>query len=264
MNISRTNTNGRLLEQLTTMQQRRQERLASGKRIAQAADDSAGLAIAKRLEAQSRSIGQGERNLADGQSMLRTAEGSLQSSQNSLTRMRELSIQAQNGTLNAGDREIIQQEYDQLAAQITQTAGGTNFGGRALLDGSVSGAEAVTITDGTGGETDIEIGDASATALGVQSLSVGDPNTLAALDSAQDLLSSERARLGAVDNTFSRQISRLSSARINSEEARARIEDVDFAKAVSESARDQILIDMTIAGQRMSDQGRGSALNLLG
>tara|TARA_R110002072_G_scaffold241027_10_gene399722 strand:- start:3162 stop:3956 length:795 start_codon:yes stop_codon:yes gene_type:complete len=264
MNISRTNTAGSFLEQVAQMHQRRQERLASGKRIARAADDSAGLAIAKRLEANSRGLAQGERNVADGQSMARTAEGSLQSSQDSLIRMRELTIQAQNGTLNAGDRDIIQQEFDQLAAQITQTAGGTNFGGRALLDGSASGADAITITDGNGGETAIEIGDASAAALGVQGLSVGDPNTLAALDGAQNTLSSERARLGAVDNTFSRQISQLSAARISAEAARSRIEDVDVAKAAAESARDRILMEMSVAGQRISDEGRGRVLDLLG
>lgn len=264
MNVNPIGSHSRFLELVQMLQERRQQRLASQKRIAQAADDSAGLAIAKRLEAQTRGLAQGERNVADGQSLVRAAEGSLQSSQDALTRMRELSIQAQNGTLNAGDRAIIQQEYDQLAAQITQTAGGTSFGGRTLLDGSVDGSDAVTITDGQGGATDIEIADASATALGVQSLDVSDPNTLAAIDSAQDLLSSERARLGAVDNTFSRQISQLSSARINSEEARSRIEDLDLASEMAASTRDQLLIDLSVARQRIADRGGGSTLDLFG
>src|SRR5690606_12885402 len=99
-----------------------------------------------------------------------------------LGRMRELSIQAQNGTLSAGDRDVIQQEYDQLAEQLSQTAGGTNFGGRQLLDGSASGNNSIAITDGNGGTTSIEIGDASAAALGVQGQNVADPNTIAALD----------------------------------------------------------------------------------
>ena len=77
------------------------------------------------------------------------------------------------------------------------------------------------------------------------------------------MLSSERARLRAVGSTFSRQISQPSTARIKFEEARARIEDVDIAKAVSKSVRDQILSDMTVAGQRISGQGRGRALDLL-
>ena len=254
----------RHLEQLAELQQRNQERLASGRRIARASDDSAGLAIAKRLEAVVRGTAQGERNVADGQSVVRTADASLQSNQDAISRMRELSVQAQNGTLNASDRDTIQQEYDQLAAQSTQTAGGTNFGGRTLLDGSVGGDEAIAITDGQGGSTDIEIGDASAAGLGVQGLNVADPNTLAALDAAQGSLASERARLGALDNTFSRQQAQLSSARVNAEEARSRIEDVDVARAVADSTRDRILTDLTLAGQRISDSSRGRVMDLLG
>lgn len=254
----------RYLEQLARLQQRQQERLASGRRIARAADDSAGLAIARRLEATVRGTAQGERNVADGQSIVRIADSSLQTSQDALGRMRELTIQAQNGTISANDRDIIQQEYDQLAAQLTQTSAGVNFGGRALLDGSASGSDAITITDGTSGETAIDIGEASATALGVQGLDVSDPTTLTSLDDAQAMLASERARLGAIDNTFSRQISQLSSSRIHAEEARSRIEDVDIAQAVATSTRDRILMDLTLAGQRTSEQGRRRVLDLLG
>ena len=251
------------LDQLAALQQRQQERLASGRRIARAADDSAGLAIARRLEAAVRGTEQGERNVADGQSLARIAEGSLQSSQDTLGRMRELSIQAQNGTLSNGDRSVIQQEFDQLAMQLNQTASSVNFGGRNLLDGSASGGDAIAISDGNGGSTAIEIADASAAALGVQGLDVGNASTIDALDSAQGLLASERARLGSLDNTFTRQLSQLSSSRINQEEARSRIEDVDVARAVAESTRDRILMDLTLAGQRMSDRSRGRVLDLL-
>lgn len=254
----------RFLESLATMRDRRQQQLGSGKRIAQAADDSAGLAIAKRLEAAVRGTAQGERNLADGQSMVRTAEGSLQSSHDTISRMRELSVQAQNGTLTQGDRDVIQQEYDQLSAQLTQTAGGTSFAGRTLLDGSASGDQSVVITDGNGGETNIEIGDASAAGLGVQGRSVADPDTLSALDGAQAMLASERARLGALDNTMARQQSQLATSRVNAEAARSRIEDLDVAKAVSESTRDRLLQDLAMGGHRMAEANRGRVLDLLG
>jgi len=256
--------NQRFLELLATMRERRQQQMSSGKRIAQAADDSAGLAIAKRLEAEVRGSAQGERNIADGQSMVRVAEGALQTSQDTIGRMRELSIQAQNGTLSDADRDVIQQEYDQLSEQLTQTSGSTSFGGRTLLDGSVSGDEAVTITDGNGGETKIEIGDASASSLGVQGLSVSDPNTLTALDNAQEMLNSERASLGTLDNTMQRQQDQLAASRITADAARSRIEDLDMAKAVSETTRDRIMTGMTIESMKMSELNRGRILDLLG
>jgi len=261
--IQRTDYQQRFREQLEALQQRTRERLAAGRRIVRAADDSAGLAISKRLEAAVRGNAQGERNVADGRSLVRTAESSLQTSQDTVARMRELSIQAQNGTLSAVDRDVIQQEYDQLAAQLDQTSQSTNFGGRALLDGSVSGSGAIRITDGDGGDTDIEIADAGAAALGVQGLDVSDPNSIAALDAAQDQLSSQRARLGALDNTFSRQEQQLATERINAEEARSRIEDADIAREVAESTRTRILTDLTLAGQRIADGNRGRVMELL-
>ena len=263
LSIQRTDYQQRYREQLEALQERTRERLAAGRRIVRAADDSAGLAISKRLEAAVRGNAQGERNLADGRSLVRTAEASLQASQDTIGRMRELGIQAQNGTLSAADRDVIQQEYDQLAAQLDQTARGANFGGRNLLDGSVQGAGAIRITDGDGGDTDVEIADAGAAALGVQGLDVSDPGSIAALDAAQDRLSNQRAQLGALDNTFSRQEQQLATERINAEEARARIEDVDVAREVAESTRARILSDLTLAGQRIADGNRGRVMELL-
>jgi flagellin len=253
----------RYLEQLAALQQRNQERLASGKKIARASDDSAGLAIARRLEASVSGAAQGERNVADGQSMVRVADASLETSQDTINRMRELTMQAQNGTMSATDRDTIQQEYDQLSAQLNQTASATTYGGKALLDGSVSGNNSMVIRDGSGGETNVEIADSSAQSLGIQGLDVSDPSTLSALDNARELVSGQRSNLGAVDNALSSQQSQLATARVNAEEARSRIEDVDVAKAVAESTRDRILMDMTIAGQRISDGSRSRVLDLL-
>lgn len=269
MSLSISNSGGGFqsrLGQLQSSQQRNQARLASARRIATAADDAAGLAIARRLEAAVRSGAQAERNTSDVQGLVRTADAALQTSQDTLSRMRELTVQAQNGTLSAADRDTIQQEYDQLAAQLDQTAGSTRFGDRALLDGSLTGDGAVVAATGAedpSTETRVEVGDAGSQALQVRGLSVSDPGTLTALDDAQELLSSERARLGALDNTLDRQQSRLATTRENDEAARSRIEDLDYARAVAESTRDRILTDLTVAGQRISDQRRARVLDLL-
>ncbi len=97
-------------------------RLSSGLRINRAADDSAGLAISERLRAQISSNQQGVRNLNDGISALRVAEGALQESSNILNRQRELIIQAGNGTLSESQRGAIQNEYDSLTQELNRIA----------------------------------------------------------------------------------------------------------------------------------------------
>lgn len=254
----------RQMELLQSRQLQSSKRLASGKRIATAADDAAGLAIAQRLSAAVRSDNQGVRNLQDGQGLAQTADGALQGSQDNLARMRELSIQAGNGTLSSADRQTIQQEYDQLAAQLTQTAGSTSFGGRALLDGSASGADAVTIDDGTGSPQSVALPDAGATTLGVAGLDVSSPATLAALDAASAALSQTRTQIGAFHSALSRQSDRLGASAEASEAARSRIEDVNVAQEVADLTRSRILMSMQLSGQASAGGSSQRLLNLLG
>jgi flagellin len=216
--------------------------LATGKRIASAADDAAGLAVASRLNAAVRSLDQGGRNLADGQDLARTADGALQGTQDALARMRELSVQAQNGTLSNEDRATIQQEYDQLSQQIDQTAQGTTFAGQKLLDGSASSG--VQITDGQGGGVDLQIADQSASTLGVAGRSVSDPNTLAALDAATDRVSQTRSQLGSADNRLASQGRSLSTTSEALASAQSRIEDADVAFEMAQKAQDAVRRDL--------------------
>lgn len=254
----------RAMQQTSTHRERTQSHLATGKRIATASDDAAGLAIAQRLTAQSRGMAQGERNLADGQAMARTAEASLQTSQEALGRMRELSVQARNGTMSPSDRAGIQAEYDQLAAQIDQTAGGAQFAGQQLLDGSASGAAAPVITDGSGGDTAIDLPDLRSAALGVAGRSVTDTATLQALDDASARISSVRSQLGATDNRLSHQSEALATARSNAEAARSRIEDADIAIEVASLTRDRILQDLQLSGLKITGHSSRRVLDLLG
>ena len=113
-------------------------RLSSGYRINSAADDAAGSAIASKMDAQTRSLGVAIRNANDAVSMTQTAEGALGEVENILQRLRELTVQAGNSTLNASDRAQIQAEVDQLTAEIDSIAEKTNFNGNALLNGTTS------------------------------------------------------------------------------------------------------------------------------
>ncbi|MDR7414838.1 MAG: flagellin [Armatimonadota bacterium] len=113
------------------------ERLSSGFRINRAADDAAGLAISEKLRAQVRGLAQAIRNAQDGISMIQTAEGALNEVHAMLQRMRELALQAANDTLSNEDRAAINQEIQQLRAEIDNVSSRTTFNGKKLLDGSL-------------------------------------------------------------------------------------------------------------------------------
>jgi flagellin len=112
------------------------QRLSSGLRINSAKDDAAGLAISNRFSAQIRGTSVASRNAGDGVSLAQTAEGALNSMQDSLQRIRELALQSANGSNTDLERSSLQEEVEQLKAEITAISEKTNFNGRNLLDGS--------------------------------------------------------------------------------------------------------------------------------
>ncbi len=131
------------------------EKLSSGYRINRAADDAAGLGISEKMRAQIRGNSQAVRNAQDGISMLQTAEGAMDEVHSILQRMRELSVQAANGTYaeNGAERTSIGQEINQLKQEIDRIAGATKFNGQNLLTGTLSG----TLAGATA--TDLVVGD---------------------------------------------------------------------------------------------------------
>jgi len=153
------------------------ERLASGLRINSASDDAAGSAIASKMEAQVRSLGVAIRNSNDAVSLTQTAQGALGEIENMLQRMRELSVQAGNSTLNSSDRTQIQAEVDQLSAEIESIASKTNFNGNKLLDGSKS---SLAFQIGADGSDSLKVGLENAT---VTSLGLGSSVTTASITS---------------------------------------------------------------------------------
>ena len=136
-NISAMNAQ-RHLSSVTTRLQGNFNRLSSGLRIATAADDAAGLGISERMRSQIRSYGAASRNAQDGVSLVQTAEGALGEVSNIVNRMRELAIQAANGTLSSQDRTTINTEYQELIAEVDRIASTTTFNGVNLLDGTTA------------------------------------------------------------------------------------------------------------------------------
>ena len=124
------------------------QRLSSGMRINSAKDDAAGLQISDRLTSQINGLGQGNRNCNDGIAFAQTIEGAMDEMTNMLQRVRTLSIQAANGTYSADDRVSIQQEIEQLSAEITRIACKTTYAGKTVLNGWAAGGNTIIGSDG--------------------------------------------------------------------------------------------------------------------
>ncbi len=241
-------------------------RLSSGLRIASASDDAAGLGISERMRSQIRSFAVAGRNAQDGVSLTQTAEGALQEVGNNLTRMRELAVQAANGTLNATDRATLDNEFQELSAEIDRIATQTTFNGVALLDGSsasldiqvgVNAAETITVA----------LADSTAATLAVDTLdvtSIANAGTaIAALDAAIDTVSTSRGTLGASQNRMTSAIASIANAKENLAAAESRIRDVDVAAETADLTRNSILQQAAVSVLSQANVQPQLALRLL-
>jgi flagellin len=227
-------------------------RLASGFKLS--TDDVAGLSIANTMSAEIRGLQQGQRNVQDGQSMLGVAGGALGSTTESLQRMRELAVQASNGTLNNNDRSALQAEVSQLRDGIDQTAAGTTFNGINLLDGS-STSVAIETGDGSAPiDVSSALPDASSAALGIAgtdiSTQAGAQAAIDEIDNALAAVGDAQANLGAQSNRLESTAENLSVRQQNVTASRSRLNETNFA---SETAKFKMLatqLEMGAAVQR--------------
>jgi flagellin len=218
-------------------------RLSSGLRIAAASDDAAGLGISERMRAQIRSFAVAGRNAQDGVSLAQTAEGAMQEISNNLNRMRELAVQAANGTLTTGDRAVLDAEYQELITEIDRVAGQTAFNGLNILDGSTS---SLTIQVGVNsGETiSVNLADVTASALSLTGDITDATNAsaeLAVIDTAVDTVTAARGNLGAAQNRMTSAIASIANTRENLSAAESRIRDVDVALETADLTRNTIM-----------------------
>jgi flagellin len=224
------------------------QRLSSGLRVNSAKDDSAGLAIADRMQAQVRGMNVAVRNANDAISLAQTAEGSIGKVSDMLQRMRELAVQSANATNTQGDRDNLNEEFQEMAAEIDRTLGATRFNGLAILSGDAGtltfqvGAETTDTVDivTTNLVTNADV--AAVTGAGSDITSVANATTaMTNIDTALDTVNAERALYGASQNRFEAIISTLQVASENQAAARGRIMDADFASETANLSRTQIL-----------------------
>jgi flagellin len=238
------------------------QRLSSGLRINSAKDDAAGLAISDRMNAQIKGMSVSIRNANDAVSLAQTAEGALATTTDVLQRMRELAVQAQNGSMTASDRANLDTEYAALNSEISRIATQTKFNGTQIA----AAATTFTYQIGANGGDTLEIATSSVTTAAIGggvSTAAAASTALAAIDSALDTITTQRASYGAVINRFQFAIQGLQISGENQTAARGRIMDADFASETANLARSQILQQAGTAMVAQANSLPQSVLSLL-
>ena len=237
------------------------EQLSTGRKINSAGDNAAGLAISSRMTSQIRGLNAAINNANDAISMVNTAEGALDEISNMLQRMRELAVQAGTGTTDSADRTYLNSEFSALRNEIDRIVDNTQWNGRNIMDGSAGAATGKSTVafqigqDGVKTQTlstsfgnfnnttgklsglasKVITGATIASAIAMASKSITE------IDVVIGDVSSQRATFGAVTNRLTHAVDNLTNVKTNSEAARSRILDTDYASATSELARTQII-----------------------
>lgn len=216
------------------------ERLSSGKRINRAADDPAGLAISEKMRAQIRGLQQAQRNVQDGISLIRTAEGGLHEKHAILQRIRELSVQAANDTYADIDRKAIQQEIEQLLEELSDMRKSSHFNNRSLYQG---GELKLQIGPNAGDSMSIILPNTELHMLENIDVMTGEgaEEAIKRVDEAIQHISSERARLGAYENRLDHRLNYLTNYEVQLTDAASRIRDADMAKEMMGYIKHQLL-----------------------
>lgn len=284
---------------LTTTQQR----LGTGLRINSAADDAAGLQIAARLNSQVRGMSVAMRNVSDGISLLQTAEGAFNEMTDIVLRMKDLATQAANGTNSQADRDSLQAEYDELGRELANILGNTTYAGERLF-ASTGATIIVNGTGGkfvdTNGVT-FQIGGTAAekmtlnvssaveavhnalkdlseaysalaadvaagsTAAGTEITTAADANDkIDDINDVLDTIGQLRAKFGATINRLNHTNNNLSNMRDNTEMAKGRIMDADFAMESANLSKNSMLLQSGISMLKQASQMPSLVMGLLG
>ncbi|MDR3087270.1 MAG: flagellin FliC [Azoarcus sp.] len=246
------------------------QRLSSGLRVNSSKDDAAGLAVAEKMNAQARGMVVASRNANDGLSLAQTAEAGMNVIGEHLQRMRELAVQAASGQYDSDNRSALNTEFQQLKSEIDRVISATNFNGQKLLNGTFSDGVTFQVGATTTGESRINvviaqissITGAVTDAAGATGSAIGQValSAMSEIDAAISTLNTNRASLGAIQNRFEGVLNQLSAAHENTEAARSRIMDADYASETAKLARSQVLQQ---AGVAMLSQANALPQNVL-
>lgn len=242
--------------------------LSSGLRINKAADDSAGLAIANKLSAQSNGLGQAIRNANDGIGLIQTADGALEEYGNILNRIRTLAVQGANDTQDSASRTFIGKEMVRLQSELDHIAKETKFNGKQLLFtdatynfqvGAYKGETTATAID------DVKVSDVFGTRLSAGNTDARTEmsNIIGWMDSAIKMIDTLRANLGAAQNQLESTVRNISVTQVNVAAAESQIRDVDFAAESANFAKHNILAQSGSYAMSQANAVQQNVLRLL-
>ena len=282
MTVINTNTGSLYAQQSMTTNARGlssvMQQLSTGKRINNAVDDVAGMAISTRLTSQIRGLNQAVRNTNDGISLIQTAEGATDQVTNMLQRMRELAVQASNDTNNTQDRSYLDLEFQALTSQIDNIANYTQWNGSNVLNhgnSSVAGRSGVfsfQVGANSGQTISITFDNMTTQAnKGILSTIAGNNVTgtassalaLGVIASALDTVSFARSNMGAVISRLQFTSDNLANVSAKAQESRSRIEDTDYSQATTELAKRNIIQQAAQAMLAQANQAPQAVLSLL-
>ena len=282
MSVINTNVNSLFAQSALKTNARAQavamQQLSTGLRVNNAKDDAAGLAIGQTMTSQVKGLGMAIRNANDGINMMQTAEGAMVEQTNMLQRMRELAVQAANGTYSSKQRAYLQDEFTALGSQIDSIAHQTTWNGQKLLDvTSAIGASH------SAGSFDFQVGQNESQLITVKidtpmtmsglaadlvfddalmSASAGS-TTITALDGAMDAINAMRAKIGAGINRLTYAVDNLTNVSANIQASRSTIMDTDYATASTQLSKTQIIQQAATAMLAQANQQPQAVLSLL-
>ena len=245
-------------------------RLSSGKRITRAHDDASGQAIAGRMESQIRGLQISLRNTKDGQSLVDTQEGALQEVTAILQRMRELAVQASSGIAVSADKNYLNLEMTQLYNEIDAIGVNTKFNDKNILTGATF--KFYTDIDLSGTAVSVLALSMTGAAIGLSStsISIGSltgqisiVSVISRFDTAIQSVAALRANLGAISNRFDHVIDNLTNVVANTESAKSRVEDADFAVETTQLTRNTVLQQAATSMVAQANAQKNSILALI-
>ena len=249
------------------------ERLSSGKKINNAADDAAGSAISGRMESQIRGLNMGIRHAKDGQSLVGTAEGAMQELNKILQRMRELAVQAASGVASSSDKDYLNLEMGQLYNEIESISNNTKFNDKRILTGAaftfytdidVAGTAITTATAASSGK--ILLVSITSVSIGSNTVAVsttGVASVISRIDLALEKVDNRRAALGAISNRFDHIIDNLQNVVMNTVQSQSRIVDADFSIETTNLTRNTVLQQAATSMLAQANAQKNSVLALI-
>ena len=249
-------------------------RLSSGTRVNSAADNAAGMAVSENMRAQLKGFQQAMRNANDGVAVLQTAESGYQSLSDLLVRMRELAVQAANDSVSDTERGYLNTEFSDLIDEMDRISAVVEYNGIQLLDGTAGSAGnglmvfQVGTRDSTNDRIQIQLDAQDSGTLGVNGDTISSQSdaqsAITAIDSALEILSTDRAQIGSTINTLNVAVDGLGSSIENYGTAMSQIKDTDMADESSAFSKSNVLQQAGVAMLSQANQTPNLVMRLLG